>query len=112
MGRNKKVIHMTYVKGEEVTELITNGMEEIFPEKQERELQSFQFERRPIETKPHIEYMSWRDLFILALASGGTMAAIIVAIMSIPDLPFWQVAFAAIAALDLRLMMKHLGTER
>lgn len=107
------MIQGVFVKGNERTEVyLENGMTEILPEKQEREIQNFEFERRPIETKPHIEYMSWRDLFILALASGGTMAAIIVAIMSIPDLPFWQVAFAAIAALDFRLMMKHLGTER
>ena len=98
------MIQGRFVKGNEVTEIITDGKPCI--EVPEKGPEAFTFQRR--EKHPRIETMAWPEIYRLAAATGGTLAAMIIAVMSLPDMPFAQVFFVAVGVLDAWLILKHL----
>ena len=98
------MIQGRFVKGAEVVEIITNGMQEIRPE-----LEAFTF--TPRETHQHIDTLDWSEILRLAVASGGTVAALLIAILSLRDIPFAQMFFIAIAILDGIMILRHLRKE-
>lgn len=102
------MIQGRFVKGEEVTELITNGMEEILPEKS---LQHFSFPRREIEMQEHIETLTTKEMLTLALAAGGTLAALILVIALLDFSPVGRIFFAAIGILDGWMLIQNLRRE-
>lgn len=103
------MIQGRFIKGGEVTEIVTNGMKEI--EVPEKQLQHFNFPKREIKTHERIEGLSWNSIGLLALASGGTLAGLILAILLLDFSPIGRVFFAAIAILDTKLVIDELRRE-
>lgn len=102
------MIQGSFLKDGEVVEFVTDGKGEIKPEK---ELQSFTFPRREIETIENIETYTPSELLTLALAAGGTLAALILVIALLDFSPIGRVFFAGMIILDGVMLIKNLTRE-
>lgn len=102
------MIQGSFLKDGEVIEFVTDGKGEIKPEK---ELQAFTFVKREIETQEHIQTLTTKEMLTLALAAGGTLAALILVIALLDFSPLGRVFFAAIGILDGWMLLSHLKRE-
>ena len=94
----------TYLRDGKVTEVyFENGMSEIAPVT-ERELKVFTFEKKRRKPRRFIEGLSRANLVTFSIATGGTVAGLLIAIASLSLYPITRAMVIAVLVLDLIML--------